>query len=76
MASACSATPRPICLYKVDAPYRPHGEGGILWNDPELAITWPLQDPIVSARDRALPTLDEHRRARRTIGTPGGSELD
>ena len=50
-------------LYKVDAPYNPDGESGILWNDPALAIPWPIRDPIVSARDRTLPTLAEHRLA-------------
>ena len=50
-------------LYKVDTPYNPDGEGGILWNDPELAIAWPADDPIVSARDQTMPTFAEHRRA-------------
>ncbi len=46
-------------LYKVDAPYNPDGEGGISWNDPDVGIEWPVSDPIVSARDRDLPTLAE-----------------
>ena len=53
-------------LYKVDAPYSPEGEGGILWNDPELAIAWPVENPIVASRDQTLPTFAEHRRAERT----------
>jgi dTDP-4-dehydrorhamnose 3,5-epimerase len=48
-------------LYKVDSPYTPSGEGGIRWNDPELAIAWPLKDPIVSARDQALGTFAQYR---------------
>ena len=40
-------------LYKVDAPYNPRGEVGIIWNDPDLAIPWPIQPSILSARDRA-----------------------
>lgn len=52
-------------LYKVDAPYNHDGEGGILWSDPELAIAWPLQDPMVSARDQTMPTFAEHRRGTR-----------
>ena len=50
-------------LYKVDAPYSPDGEGGILWNDPELGVEWPVSDPIVSARDEAMPTFAAHRAA-------------
>jgi dTDP-4-dehydrorhamnose 3,5-epimerase len=38
-------------FYKVDAPYNPAGEGGIRWNDADLAISWPMSDPIVSERD-------------------------
>ncbi len=38
-------------LYKVDAPYNPRGEVGIAWDDPELAVPWPITPSIVSARD-------------------------
>jgi dTDP-4-dehydrorhamnose 3,5-epimerase len=48
-------------LYKVDQPYDRATEGGILWCDPDLAIPWPVADPIVSDRDRALPTFAEYR---------------
>jgi dTDP-4-dehydrorhamnose 3,5-epimerase len=37
--------------------YYPGEEIGVVWNDPELAIEWPIQDPIVTEKDRALPTL-------------------
>jgi dTDP-4-dehydrorhamnose 3,5-epimerase len=32
---------------------------GLVWNDPQLSIEWPIPDPILSDVDRALPTLDE-----------------
>ncbi len=48
-------------LYKVDQPYNRSSEGGILWCDPELAIPWPVRDPIVSDRDRQLPSFAEYR---------------
>jgi dTDP-4-dehydrorhamnose 3,5-epimerase len=48
-------------LYRVDALYGPAGEGGIAWNDPELAVPWPIADPIVSDRDRAMPSFAEYR---------------
>jgi len=48
-------------LYKVDALYTPAAEGGIAWNDPELAVPWPLENPVVSARDQKMPGFAEYR---------------
>ena len=48
--------------YKCTAHYRPGDGRGVLWNDPALAIPWPLDDPIVSAADAGNPTLDEYLR--------------
>lgn len=48
-------------LYKVDAPYNPAGEGGILWSDAELDIAWPVPSPVVSARDQRLPAFADYR---------------
>ncbi|MDR3127618.1 MAG: dTDP-4-dehydrorhamnose 3,5-epimerase [Tannerellaceae bacterium] len=45
-----------IFQYKVDNPYAPAGEGGILYNDPTLAIDWQLSPdnpPLLSPKDRA-----------------------
>ncbi len=43
--------------YKVSRIYDHTDEGGLLWNDPEIAIAWPIASPIVSKRDGAYPTL-------------------
>ncbi|MBN1643149.1 MAG: dTDP-4-dehydrorhamnose 3,5-epimerase [Anaerolineae bacterium] len=43
--------------YKVTAEYAPQLEAGIVWNDPQIGIAWPIADPILSSRDAALPTL-------------------
>lgn len=48
-------------LYKVTAPYAPVGEGGIRFDDPALAIPWPIANPIISARDTQLPSWAEYR---------------
>lgn len=54
-------TLEPDCevVYKVDAPYSTESDGGVAWNDPSLAIAWPLGDapPVLSEKDHALPTL-------------------
>lgn len=47
-------------FYKVDAPYTPSTESGIIWNDPALAITWPVQDPIISKRDLQLESFQSY----------------
>jgi dTDP-4-dehydrorhamnose 3,5-epimerase len=45
--------------YKCTELYDPGGELSILWNDPELAIAWPLPAPVLSAKDAAAPRLRE-----------------
>ncbi len=47
-------------MYKVDAPYSPKTEGGILWSDAELKIEWPVSNPIVSGKDQVLQTFQTY----------------
>ena len=49
-------------LYKCTDFYSPQAERALLWNDPEIGITWPLEDigaPILSAKDAAAKPLAE-----------------
>src|SRR6187549_1255030 len=48
-------------LYKCDEFYNKQSEGGLLYNDPALAIDWqiPLDKQIVAEKDRVHPTLSE-----------------
>jgi len=43
--------------YKCTDLYDPASEIGIAWNDPAIGISWPVTDPLLSARDRQHPTL-------------------
>ncbi|MDQ7002474.1 MAG: dTDP-4-dehydrorhamnose 3,5-epimerase [Ghiorsea sp.] len=48
--------------YKCTDYYHPEDEGGLLWNDPEVGIDWPLKEPLLSDKDKAylkLSNIDE-----------------
>jgi dTDP-4-dehydrorhamnose 3,5-epimerase len=45
--------------YKCTEYYAPESERGIIWNDPEINIQWPIADPVLSPKDTRHPTLRE-----------------
>ena len=47
--------------YKCTDLYFPKDEGGLIWNDPEVAIDWPNEHPSLSEKDQKLPTLAQIR---------------
>jgi dTDP-4-dehydrorhamnose 3,5-epimerase len=47
--------------YKCTDYYHPNDEIGVVWNDPDIGIEWPLDNPTLSAKDLALPTLRDRR---------------
>jgi dTDP-4-dehydrorhamnose 3,5-epimerase len=49
-----------IC-YRMDEFYEPDAGFALAWDDPDLAIPWPVADPILSPGDRTAPTLAELR---------------
>jgi dTDP-4-dehydrorhamnose 3,5-epimerase len=44
-------------LYKCTEEYSPEDDRGIIWNDPDIGIAWPLKDPLLSDKDAALPRM-------------------
>lgn len=46
-------------LYKVSSAYNPEYECSIRWNDPDIAVAWPIQSPLLSPRDLSSPFFKE-----------------
>lgn len=45
--------------YKCTDYYDPEGESGLMWNDPDLGIAWPITDPLLSQRDQQHPRFQQ-----------------
>jgi dTDP-4-dehydrorhamnose 3,5-epimerase len=48
-----------LFIYKTSSIYNRESECGIRWDDPSLNIRWPVDHPVLSDKDRNLPTLGE-----------------
>ncbi len=46
-------------LYKCTREYSPLNDRGIIWNDPDIDIEWPISEPILSEKDKKHPYLKE-----------------
>ncbi|RKH66264.1 dTDP-4-dehydrorhamnose 3,5-epimerase [Corallococcus llansteffanensis] len=46
-------------FYKCTALYSPESERSVLWNDPDLAIPWPVREPLLSEKDKRAPRLKD-----------------
>jgi dTDP-4-dehydrorhamnose 3,5-epimerase len=49
-------------VYKVTEVYSPKTEEGILWNDLDFGIEWPIENPIVSERDEKLISFESYKK--------------
>lgn len=59
----CTIAPNTQVIYKVDQLYSKDHEEGIIWNDSNLNINWPIKNPVLSEKDTLLPEfcrLDYH----------------
>ncbi len=55
----CVLSETATLTYKVTEVYMPDFEQGIMWNDPDIGINWPVIEPILSRRDSHLPPLSQ-----------------
>ena len=53
----CVMSDRAQVEYKCTDLYYPSDELSVLWNDPDLAIPWPIKEPVLSLKDRDAPPL-------------------
>lgn len=68
----CVTSETALFAYKCTDVYTPEAEGCVLWNDPDLGITWPVENPTLSARDGQAPRLREIPRERLPSRLPVG----
>ena len=55
----CVTSKTAIFAYKCTDFYNPAAEAGIIWNDPDLNIDWPMKKPILSPKDANYPRLKD-----------------
>lgn len=60
----CVTSETALFAYKCTEFYEPKAEASLRWNDPALAIDWPIDAPELSAKDAAAPTLADFPRER------------
>ena len=55
----CTLSDSADLMYKCTDIYRADDDFGITWDDPRIAVQWPISDPLLSDKDKELPTLSD-----------------
>ena len=55
----CVINETALFSYKCTDFYNPASEGGIIWNDPDIKIVWPTEEPMLSDKDSSFPKLSD-----------------
>jgi dTDP-4-dehydrorhamnose 3,5-epimerase len=69
----CVLSERAEVLYKVSSPYAGATESGFRWDDPDVGVRWPVQDALVSARDKAAQSFRALAESLGVAIAPGGA---
>jgi len=54
----CVTSEHATLAYKCSEPYHPEAEVSVAWDDPRIAVSWPIRSPILSEKDRRAPRLE------------------
>jgi dTDP-4-dehydrorhamnose 3,5-epimerase len=65
----CVTSDMALFSYKCTEFYNPATEFSLRWDDPDLAITWPVENPILSAKDQGAPRLKDFPRENLPVWT-------
>jgi dTDP-4-dehydrorhamnose 3,5-epimerase len=55
----CVLSEEAYVTYKVTSEYKPEADRGIIWDDPNIQIAWPVEIPLLSPKDGELPQLHD-----------------
>lgn len=55
----CTLAEENEILYKCSEYYYPDDEAGVLWSDPDIGIKWPIESPVINARDAGYPCMKD-----------------
>lgn len=55
----CVISDKADFIYKVTGEYAPSFDRGFIWNDPKIGVVWPIDEPILSDKDKQLPGFDQ-----------------
>jgi len=58
----CVLSPAADVIYKCTEIYYPEYDAGLIWNDPDVAVQWPVKNPILSLKDCQQPHLRDIKR--------------
>lgn len=53
----CVLSQNATIVYKVTQEYNAELDRGIIWNDPQIGVEWPIKSPVLSTKDAQLPRL-------------------
>lgn len=55
----CVTSETALFTYKCTDLYNPQADGGVIWNDPDIGIEWPITEPVLSEKDGRAPRLKD-----------------